>query len=202
MAIPLAELPAQSAARPTASGTAPPAAAHARPPRGPQLSIGLGDGRTVAKAGDRLSYAVSIRNAGSSQAPHLAITLTLPTGVRLISASRNGAGRAGKITWHAGVPAGHRESFRAVGEVMRTPARMVRLAAVACAAERRGRPLVCAADLDQSAAAGQVGHSGAPTAGLPLGYAGATGGVLAVGALAIFAFSRRSRASRRMRHSG
>jgi uncharacterized repeat protein (TIGR01451 family) len=156
----------------------------------------------MAKAGDQLSYAVSVRNAGSSPARRLAITLTLPTGVRLISTSRNGAARAGKITWRAGVPAGQRESFRAVGEVMRTPARMGRLAAVACAAERSGRPLVCAADLDQSAAAGQVGNSGAPTAGLPLGYAGAAGGVLAAGALAMFVFSRRSRASRRIRHSG
>jgi uncharacterized repeat protein (TIGR01451 family) len=207
MAIPLAELPAHAAATPatSASGTAAPSAAHHRPLRGPQLSIGLGDGRTIAKVGDRLAYAVSVRNAGASQAPHLAVTLTLPSGVRFISAVRNGAARAGKITWHADIAAGRSESFLATGRVTRTSAGTPRLAAVACAAERGGsKPIVCAADLDQTAAtAGTAARTAARAAGPGLGYAAAAGGVvLAGGALAILILGRRSRASRRMRHSG
>ena len=77
----------------------------------------------------------------------------------------------------------------------RTPARALRLAAVACASARGGsRPIVCAAHLDRLPAAAQAPGSAsrsARPAGLPpLAYAGAALAVLAAAVLAVLARRR------------
>jgi uncharacterized repeat protein (TIGR01451 family) len=214
MAVPLALLAGHGATaatlvtRPAASAAT--AAAHAtRPPvshriAGPRLSISVSDDRTSAKVGDRLSYTVSIRNVGTAEIPHLTITLTLPRGVPLSSISRHGASAGEKVTWHATVPAGRTQTFRATGKVIRPPAQMVRLAAVACAAARSGgNPIVCAADLDRSpAGAGAVaaknGHPGDLTGALVT-----VGALVAVAAvIALVVVSRRTRRRRGTRHPG
>jgi uncharacterized repeat protein (TIGR01451 family) len=179
-----------------------------RRPTGPRLSIDVTDGQTTAKVGDRLTYAVSVRNVGTSAVPHLTITLTLPPGVPPVSASRHGASAGGKVTWHANVPAGRPETFHATGQVRRPPTQLSRLAAVACASTKGGsHPIVCAADLDRSAAsaaaAAAIGRrTAAPGSGSTAAYAAAGGvAVVAAGALVIV-IGRRTRLRRGMRHSG
>jgi uncharacterized repeat protein (TIGR01451 family) len=215
MAVPLALLAGHGATAATLA-TRPPAsaaivAAHAtRPPvrhrfAGPRLSISVSDDRTSAKVGDRLSYTVSIRNVGTAEVPHLTITLTLPRGVPLSAISRHGASAGEKATWHASVPAGRTQTFRATGQVNRPPAQLVRLAAVACAAARLGgNPIVCAADLDRSpagapAAAVKSGRAGDPTGAL-VTAGGAAAAVAAV--IAVVVASRRTRRRRGTRHPG
>jgi uncharacterized repeat protein (TIGR01451 family) len=178
----------------------------ARRPAGPRLSIGASDGRTKAKAGDLLTYTVSVRNSGTSAAAHLAITLTLPQGVPLVSAGGHGTAAAGKVTWHAGIAAGHAATFRATGRVRHPPARTQRLAAVACASPASGRPTVCAADLDQYAAAtAAVATSGSqaatPGSRSATGYVVA-GGIAVIAAGALMLVIGRSRRRRQTRHSG
>jgi len=213
LAVPLALLSAPAAAAATAghSPTAHSPATHspaAKRPTGPRLSIDVTDGQTSAKVGDRLTYAVSVRNVGTSAVPHLTVTLTLPPGVPPLSASRHGATAAAKVTWHTDVPAGHAETFRATGQVRRPPAQMSRLAAVACASTKGGSdPVVCAADLDRSAAsatalAAHGRRAAAPGSGSTAAYA-AVGGVVLVGAGALVVIiGRRTRLRRGMRHSG
>jgi large repetitive protein len=211
MTLPLAVLAAPGAAAATRElGTAKPSTTPiVHPPSGPRLSIGVSDHRTMAKVGDQLTYAVSVRNAGTSGVAHLTVTLTLPQGVPPVSASRQGAAAAGKVTWHAVVAAGHAETFRATARVTHPPARMLRLAAVACASATGGsKPTVCAADLDRSAAAdaaavaaGKGPQAAAPAGHPTMGYAAGGVAVLAAGALVVI-IGRRSRSRRRMRHSG
>ena len=118
MAVPLALLPAHRAAAPGALGAASPSATPAtRPITGPRLSISVSDGQTIAKAGGQLTYSVHVRNIGTSAAPNLVITLTLPPGVPLVSASAHGSSAKEKITWRAGVPAGGSQTFWAAGRV-------------------------------------------------------------------------------------
>jgi uncharacterized repeat protein (TIGR01451 family) len=180
----------------------------AKRPTGPRLSIDVTDGQTSAKVGDRLTYAVSVRNVGTSAVPHLTVTLTLPPGVPPTSASGHGATAAAKVSWRADVRAGHTETFRATAQVRRPPAQMSRLAAVACASTKGGRdPIVCAADLDRSAAsatavAARGRRAAAPGSGSTVAYA-AAGSVAVVGAGAlVIIIGRRTRLRRGMRHSG
>jgi uncharacterized repeat protein (TIGR01451 family) len=212
MTLSLAVLAAPGAAAATRElGTAKPSTTPVvHPPSGPLLSIGVSDHRAMAKVGDQLTYAVSVRNAGTSGVAHLTVTLTLPQGVPLVSASRQGAAAAGKVTWHAAMAAGRAQTFRATAQVKHPPARMLRLAAVACASATGGsKSTVCAADLDRSAAAdaaavaaGNGPRAVAPASHSAMGYA-ATGGIALIAAAALaVVISRRSRLRRRMRHSG
>jgi uncharacterized repeat protein (TIGR01451 family) len=185
---------ATPSASPSSRGTTPPA------PAGPRLSISVTDGRTAVKPGDQLTYLVSIQNSGVRDTPHLKITQTLPAGLKFVSASGHGVVAGGQVAWSAGLAAGRTETFRVVTQVTRTPARMLRLAAVACAAAQgSSRPIVCAAHLDRLPAAAAVsttrasGSSGLP----PLGYAGAGLGVLALGGVLATLYGRRIRRRRR-----
>jgi hypothetical protein len=104
------------------------------------------------------------------------------------------------VTWPAAIAAGGTQTFRVVARVTRTPARALRLAAVACASARgSSRPIVCAAHLDRLPAAAQAPGSAsrsARSAGLPpLAYAGAALAVLAAAVLAVLA-RRRARLRR------
>jgi uncharacterized repeat protein (TIGR01451 family) len=218
VAVPLALLAGHSAAAaPLAPPSAAPSAtvaAHAtRPPAArriaePRLSIAVSDGRASAKAGDRLSYVVSVRNAGTSEAPDLTITLALPSGVPLSSADRNGGPVDGKVTWHGSVRAGGTQGFAATGRVSRPPAQVLRLAAVACAAESGRNPIVCAADLDLSpagaaAAAASSGRAAASAGDPAEAYAKVGGAAVAVvGVIALVITGRRNRLRRGARHLG
>jgi uncharacterized repeat protein (TIGR01451 family) len=205
IAMPVAAAPGQPVAtatgQPVAAATGHPVASRAAPAvpslRGPSLAISVSDGRAAATIGDRLTYTVSIRDTGAAGAPHLKITQTLSAGLEFVSASGHGVARAGQIAWSASLPAGGTRTFRAVALVTRTPARVLRLAAVACAAlPGGGAPIVCAAHLDQlpAAAAGPATESGPAAAGSSgsklLAYAGGGLAVLVAGLLTVIAGRR------------
>jgi uncharacterized repeat protein (TIGR01451 family) len=178
--------PATSAKSP--AGTPRPAAS-AKSPAVPGLSISVSDGHIAAKTGDRLAYTVSVRDSGTAAAPHLKITQTLSAGLVFLSASRHGVATAGQVAWDATIPAGGTETFNVVARVAQTPARLLRLAAVACAAPAgSSRPIVCASHLDRLpvAAAAPATRAG----GFLLPYAAAGLGALAVGVLAVIAGQR------------
>lgn len=145
------------AGSPTAKGKAASPTAAARLPRVPGLRISIGDGRTMAQTGDRLTYTVLVQNSGARRSPQLKITETLPPGLRLVSASSQGVARAGVVTWSADLPAGGHDTFHLQAQVTRPPARQSRLAAVACATLAGSRtPIVCAAHLDRLPGASAV----------------------------------------------
>jgi uncharacterized repeat protein (TIGR01451 family) len=168
----------------------------------PGLTISVSDGQTTASTGEKLTYLVSIRDAGAAAVPHLKITQTMPPGVTFLSASRHGVATGGMVAWYATIPAGGTETFSVTARVTQTPARELRLAAVACATPQGStRPLICAAHLDRlpaAAAAAAGAGSSAPQAAGPsetrlAAYAGAGLGlvVLIVGGLTVAAARRR-----------
>jgi uncharacterized repeat protein (TIGR01451 family) len=204
-------LPSRVSLAATATATATPGATATPRPRGPHqapqaqspdvlaLTISVSDGRTAVNPGDQLTYLVSVRDGGMVSAPHLKITQTLSAGLDFVSASPPGMAADGQVTWSAGLPAGGTKTFRVVARVTRTPARLLRLAAVACAsAEGSSRPIVCAAHLDRlPAATAALASQGAGTPeAVPLDYAAAALVVLAAGVLAVIA-RRRVRLRRR-----
>ena len=144
--------------------------------RTPGLTISVTDGRGAATAGDRLTYTVRVRDTGIAAAPHLKITQTLSPGLEFLSASGHGVATIGQVAWHASLPAGGTRTFRLTALVTRTPAQELRLAAIACVAlpGDGGRPIVCAAHLDQlpAAAAQPAARPGSSSGNLPLYAAG------------------------------
>jgi uncharacterized repeat protein (TIGR01451 family) len=171
--------------------------------RTPGLTISVTDGRGAATAGDRLTYTVRVRDTGIAAAPHLKITQTLSPGLEFLSASGHGVATTGQVAWHASLPAGGTRTFRLTALVTRTPAEELRLSAVACVAvPGGGRPIVCAAHLDQLPAAAAAAESAAAAARpgsssghLPV-YAAGGLAVLAAGLLTAIA-GRRMRPKRR-----
>jgi uncharacterized repeat protein (TIGR01451 family) len=180
-----------SAGRPAATATAP-----VRRPTGPGLSISVADGRTAVAPGDQLTYVVNIKDIGTVGAPHLKITQTLPAGLNFVSASAHGVAADGKVTWLTGLAAGGSQTFTLVTHLTRAPARLVRLAAVACASDQgSASPIVCAAHLDRLPA---VAPSPAPKASGSLGgartvYIGAGLAVLVVAAFIVLVARRAGR---------
>ena len=170
-------------------------AVRARPPAGPALTISVSDGRTAANPGDQLAYVITVRNGGRASAPHLEVTQSLSAGLDYLSSSPSAKAVRGRVTWPAAIAAGGTQTFRVVARVTRTPARALRLAAVACAsAQGSSRPIVCAAHLDRLPAAAQASASAsrsARSAGLPpLAYAAVALAVLAAAVLAVLARRR------------
>jgi uncharacterized repeat protein (TIGR01451 family) len=180
----------------TAQATGPDQATRAQSSAVLALTISVTDGRTAANPGDQLTYLVSVRDAGTVSAPHLKITQTLSTGLDFLSASPDGMAAGGQVTWSAGIPAGGTITFRVVARVTRTPARLLRLAAVACASAAGGStPIVCAAHLDRlPAATAAMAASASRAAGtsdvVPLGYAAAALAALATVVIAVIARRR------------
>ena len=194
LAVGLIAIPVAAATgHPVASRTAP-----AVPPGIPALTINVTDGQVAATAGERLTYMVSVRDTGIAAAPHLKITQTLSPGLEFLSASGNGVATAGQVAWSTSLPAGGTRTFRVVARVTQTPARVLRLAAVACVALPGGsRPIVCAAHLDRLPAAAAESAAGSGSSGRKLlAYAAAGLAVLAAGLLTVIA-GRRIRLRRR-----
>jgi uncharacterized repeat protein (TIGR01451 family) len=151
------------------------------------------------KPGDQLTYLVSVQNSGTLSAPHLKITQTLPAGLEFLSASGHGVAAHGQVAWSAGLAAGNTKTFHVAARVTRTPARLLRLAAVACAAAPgRSSPIVCAAHLDRLPAAttASAPRTSASSGWTPLAYAGVALAVLALGGLSVIV-GRRARLRRR-----
>jgi uncharacterized repeat protein (TIGR01451 family) len=162
------------------------------------VSISISDGHVAARAGDELTYTVSVRDSGAKAVPHLTVTQTLPAELEFLSASDHGVAARGQVSWPASLPAGGTRTFRVVTRVARTPATLLRLAAVACARlPGSSRPLVCAAHLDRlPAAAAEPASPPARFAGNTLAYTVAGLAVLALGLLTAIALRRRGRARR------
>jgi uncharacterized repeat protein (TIGR01451 family) len=195
---------AAHASHPTPGPPSHPAAAHkghaARTPRQPGLTISVNDGHVTARAGDRLTYTVTLRDTGTMAAPHLKVTQTMSAGLTFLSASAHGVAKNDRVTWSASLPVGGTKTFRVATRVTKTPATLLRLAAVACV-ELPGsssRPVVCAAHLDRlpAAAAQAASASGRSDSGL-LTYTAAGLAVLALGLLSAIAVRRRGRPRRR-----
>ncbi|MEU4404337.1 hypothetical protein AB0F88_07430 [Streptosporangium sp. NPDC023963] len=170
----------------------------------PSLSISIDNGRTAAEEGDRLTYAVTVRNTGATRVRDLELTQTLPTGLRFVSADGGGSASKGQVRWSADVPPGKDATFHTVAEVGATPEDLLRLASIACAnTEGSDRPIVCATHSDQlpaGAAAAEAAHARAHPVSSRLGYVGLGAGAgLLVLALAGLLFVRRSRRGRHLR---
>ncbi len=188
---------------PAAAATGHPAASRTAPavpsPRSPGLSISVTDGRAAATAGDRLTYTVSVRDSGIAAAPQLKITQTLSPGLEFVSASGNGVAAAGQVAWHASLPAGGTRTFQVTAQVTQTPARELRLAAVACVTQPgSSRPVICASHLDRlpAAAAAAAGPAAGSSRSNLITYAAAGLAVLVAGLLTVIA-GRRIRLRRR-----
>jgi uncharacterized repeat protein (TIGR01451 family) len=193
--------PAASATRAAPAAPATQASARAPATRGaprvPELSVTVSDGHSTARAGEVLSYLVTVRDTGAVAAPHLTVTQAVPPGLRFLSASDGGVETGGRVSWPAGLAAGGSRTFRLVAQVVKTPATLLRLAAVACVAlPGSSRPVVCAAHLDRlpaaAAAVPRSGRSGLSAAG----YAAIGLAAAALGLLSAFVVRRRVRPRR------
>jgi uncharacterized repeat protein (TIGR01451 family) len=186
-------------AKPRTSHPSPKASKIAPLPAVPGLSITVTDGRTRVSAGDRVTYVVRVGDSGTVGVRRLKITLTLPAALTVLSASRQGQARAGQVTWHAQLLAGHSLRYAATARLGKAPAGQARLAAVACALAAAGKPVVCAAHLDRLPAVAAARPDPRPrrNSGSPLVYAAA--GVLVLIVVAVALTAGRVRARRRPR---
>ena len=199
LAVGLIAMPAAMAvSHPTASHSNPPHTASAgRASRAPGLTISISDGHVAARAGDELTYAVSVRNSGAVAVRRLKVTQTLSSGSEFISASERGVAASGDVSWSASLPVGGKRTFVDVARVTRTPSTLRSLAAVACVTlPGSSRPVVCAAHLDRlpavAAPASRSGHS----VGNGPAYIAAGLAVLALGLLTAIIARRRGRVRR------
>jgi uncharacterized repeat protein (TIGR01451 family) len=200
LAVGLIAMPAAMAASHPAASRPKPAhtASAARASRGPGLTISISDGHAAARAGDKLTYTVSVRNSGTVAVRRLKVTQTLATGMKFLSASDHGVAAGGHVSWTASLPVGGKRTFADVTRVTATPPTLLRLAAVACVTlSGSSSPIVCAAHLDRlpavtAAPAARSGHS----VGNVLTYTAAGLAVLALGLLTAIVARRRGRPRR------
>ena len=115
-------------AMPAAMAASHPAASHPKPPhtvsaarasRAPGLTISISDGHVAARAGDELTYTVSVRNSGAIAVRRLKVTQTLSTGLEFLSASDRGVAAGGHVSWTASLPVGGKRTFADVTRVTR-----------------------------------------------------------------------------------
>jgi uncharacterized repeat protein (TIGR01451 family) len=201
LAVGLIAMPAVAASHPTASHPRPTHTASAtRASRAPGLTISISDGHVAARAGDKLTYTVSVRNTGMVAVPRLKLTQTLSSGLEFLSASDHGAAASGRVSWTASLPVGGTRTFLDVTRVTRTPPTLLRLAAVACITlPRSSTPIVCAAHLDRLPAAAVAATSPTSRSGhgvnSVLAYTAGLA-VLALGLLTAVVVRRRGRLRR------
>ena len=67
----------------------------------PVLSVAKDDGVKVAKPGDRLTYAITIRNDGAAVAKQVKVVDALPANVTFVSATDGGLADGAVVTWPA-----------------------------------------------------------------------------------------------------
>jgi uncharacterized repeat protein (TIGR01451 family) len=199
LAVGLIAIPATMAASHPASQPKPsPTASAARASRTPGLTVSISDGRVAARAGDKLSYTVSVRNSGPVAVRRFDVTQTLPPGLDLLSASDHGVAGSGRVSWTASLPVHGTRTFLAVARVTKTPPALLRLAAIACVTlPGSSRPIVCAAHLDRlpAVAAASTSRSGHAIGSVPT-YTAAGLAVLALGLLTAVIARRRGRPRR------
>ncbi len=174
--------------------TAPGGAAHAagKPRRPVALRIGISDGHTGVRAGDRLTYVTEVSNTGNTRTPDLLLTQTLTPGLKLVSSSPRGRFSGGRVMWNKALPMGGKGRFSVTVDVGRPAAHQQRLAAVACASTTTDkRPIVCASHLDLLRTAAPVKSSRRPST-LPIWGASGAGGVVLGGLLWLVLRRRRS----------
>jgi uncharacterized repeat protein (TIGR01451 family) len=172
-------------------------ASAARGSRTPGLTISISDGHVTARAGDKLTYTVSVRNSGAVAVRSLKVTQTLTSGLKFLSASDHGVAAGGDVSWTVSLPVAGQRTFVDLTRVTSTPATLLRLAAVACVTlPGSTRPLVCAAHLDRlPAAAASTSRSG-HSIGNVLTYTAAGLAALALGLLTAIVARRRGRLRR------
>jgi len=187
-----------AASNPKPAHTASPSASAARASRTPGLTISISDGHVTARAGDKLTYMVNVRNSGTVAVRRLKVSQTLSSGLEFLSASDHGVAAGGDVSWTSSLPVGGKRTFVDVTRVTRTPATLLRLAAVACVTlPGDTSPIVCAAHLDRLPA---VAAASTPRSGHSAGDAGtytAAGlAVLALGLVTAIVARRRGRLRR------
>ncbi|MDQ1398790.1 MAG: hypothetical protein QOK20_722 [Acidimicrobiaceae bacterium] len=178
------------------------AAAAAEPPA-PQLSIAVDDGHPSAAAGDTLTYAITVRNLGSTPVSGLYVTQSVPSGLTFGSADSAGQATPGTVHWVVDLSATGTATFHTTMSVSATPKELLRLATVACAsASATAPPIVCASDSDllpagrQSAAARTTTVSGGRARSGARGwFIGGAIVVVAAVAVAVLMVRRRRRAT-------
>ena len=200
LAVGLIAIPAAMAvSHPTASHPKPPhTASTARASRAPGLTVSISDGHVTARAGDELTYSVSVRNSGAVAVRRVKVTQTLSAGLKFLSASDHGVAAGGDVSWTtSSLPVGGKQTFVDVARVTKTPPTLLSLAAIACVSlPGASRPVVCAAHLDRlPAAAAPASRSGHSAGNVPV-YTAAGLAVLAVGLLTAVVARRRGRLRR------
>ncbi len=160
----------------------------------PKLSIGIDDGRTAAKEGDRLTYAVTVHNIGTTDARRLRLTQSMPPGLKFVSADGHGTAKGGQVVWTVDLPAGRDVTFHTTAQVGATPDELLRLASIACASARgEDRPIVCATHSDQlpaGAAAAEATRQAASPAPARPWYLPAGAVLLLLAVSGVWAFRR------------
>jgi uncharacterized repeat protein (TIGR01451 family) len=173
--------------------------AAAKPKQSFALRIGIDNGRTSVRTGDRLTYVTKVSNTGATSTPDLLLTQTLVPGLKLISSAPKGTLSGGRIMWNRVLPTGKTDQFSVTVEVGRLTGRPQRLAAVACASAKADkRPIVCASHLDLLRTT-VTGRSGNRIPGLVPGWilwcAIAGAGALLAASLLLFHRRRKTRST-------
>jgi len=163
----------------------------------PRLSISVDNGRTTTTAGDVLEYSITIRNLDSTDVEGLAVTQTVPDGLRFESADAEGVLGDRSINWSATLPAGGEAVHHSKMTVLDTSADLLRLATVACAhTTTQDAPIVCASHSDQlpagaAAEAAKIAPPPTLSSNLRWGYLTASFGLFCAGVAALVTVRRR-----------
>ncbi|MDN3358961.1 hypothetical protein [Actinomadura sp. DC4] len=170
----------------------PATAAGAKPKGPPALRIGIDNGHTSVRTGDRLTYVTKVTNTGTTKTPDLLLTQTLVPGLKLITSAPKGELSGDRITWNRALATGRTDRFSVTVEVGRLAQRTQRLAAVVCASAKTDkRPIVCASHLDVLRDAATDGsESSGPVSGWVL-WSTIAGAVVSLVAGAVLLLRRR-----------
>ncbi|MBM7773100.1 putative repeat protein (TIGR01451 family) [Actinokineospora baliensis] len=108
----------------------------------PRLSITVDNAAAAATEGDRLTYTLTLRNLGASAVDDLALTQSVPTGLRFDAAEPSGTAGTTAVAWSVDLAAGGEAVIRSTMTVV---GEHPRVATTACARTTQdGPPVVCA----------------------------------------------------------
>ncbi|GAA2973668.1 DUF11 domain-containing protein [Actinokineospora diospyrosa] len=109
----------------------------------PRLSITVDNTAASAIAGERLTYTLTLRNLGATAVDDLALTQSVPTGLRFDTADPSGTAGGAAVEWSVDLAAGGAAVFRSTMTVVGDE--RPRVATTACArTDLDGPPVVCA----------------------------------------------------------